>query len=59
MSQLVFGVLAWDACETWVSRMVFVICLCVCSSRRCHGEKLNETRRFCLCDVLDGLSVDA
>ena len=45
MSQMVFGDLAWDACETWVSRMVFAICWCVCSSRRCHGAKLNETRR--------------
>ena len=66
MSQLLFGVLAWDACETWVSRMVFAICWCVCSSRRCPGEKLNETRRFRnmgvtsgLCDVLDVLSVGA
>ena len=42
MSQMVF-VLAWDACETWVSRTVFAKCWCVCSSRRCHGETLNET----------------
>ena len=44
MSQMVVGVLAWDACETWVSQMVFAICWRVWSSRRCNGEKLNETR---------------
>jgi hypothetical protein len=30
MSQMAFGVLAWEACQTWVSRMVFAICWCVC-----------------------------
>ena len=32
-----------DACESWVSRMVLVMRLCVCSSRGCIGGKSQDT----------------
>ena len=45
-SQMDFCVRVLDACQTWVSRMVFAICWRVCSSHRCHGEELNERKRL-------------